>query len=68
MNALEETKVKLLAVDCLKAMKQSRTFSRAGLSGSFLTSLGFLQVFLTATLTAMSSLSLRELSSLSAYS
>ena len=26
MNALEETKVKLLAVDCLRAMKQSRTF------------------------------------------
>lgn len=28
MNALEETKVKLLAVDCLKSMKQQKTFRR----------------------------------------
>lgn len=28
MNALEETKVKLLAVDCLQAMKQQKTFRK----------------------------------------
>src|SRR3989338_1994097 len=28
MNALEETKIKLLAVDCLKSMKQHKTFRK----------------------------------------
>ncbi len=28
MNALEETKIKLLAVDCLKSMKQQKTFRK----------------------------------------
>jgi adenine phosphoribosyltransferase len=28
MNSLEETKIKLLAVDCLKAMKQQKTFRK----------------------------------------